>query len=333
MLRVSFVDVQPEVIPVQLWGLLGERRDEYVRLSREIQEAAAAARGPWMLGGASAFPGELCLVQVGRLWHRGRVVSRQAQESRVFLLDEGCTIAAGAGSLAPGRSEFFHLPSEVLGCVLAGLVPAGGGGAGGGEPQHWAPRAVDFLSHLQGKEVHGRVLDVLLLHRLVLLEVPELSQQMQELGLARQVPDSVFRSLLKRYLSASTPVVVPRVPPKQEQPGLDYFYPQLQLGVTEPMVVTQVCHPHRIHCQLRSLSQEIHRLSESMAQVYRGSPGTGTSTLLVPPGRRERRAQTSRALLAHPAGWMDFGTGRSCLRLSGPSAVPRCFTSTMEGRS
>uniref|UniRef100_A0A8B9YMI1 Tudor domain containing 6 n=1 Tax=Bos mutus grunniens TaxID=30521 RepID=A0A8B9YMI1_BOSMU len=275
VLRVSFVDVQPEVIPVQLWGLLGERRDEYVRLSREIQEAAAAARGPWMLGGASALPGELCLVQVGRLWHRGRVVSRQAQESRVFLLDEGCTIAAGAGSLAPGRSEFFHLPSEVLGCVLAGLVPAGGGGAGGGEPQHWAPRAVDFLSHLQGKEVHGRVLDVLLLHRLVLLEVPELSQQMQELGLARQVPDSVFRSLLKRYLSASTPVVVPRVPPKQEQPGLDYFYPQLQLGVTEPMVVTQVCHPHRIHCQLRSLSQEIHRLSESMAQVYRGSPGTG----------------------------------------------------------
>ncbi|XP_043306807.1 tudor domain-containing protein 6 [Cervus canadensis] len=277
VLRVSFVDVQPEVIPVQLWGLLGERRDEYVRLSREIQEAAAAARGPWMLGGASALPGELCLVQVGRLWHRGRVVSRQAQESRVFLLDEGRTIAAGADSLAPGRSEFFHLPSEVLGCVLASLVPAGGGG----EPQHWAASAVDFLSHLQGKEVHGRVLDVLLLHRLVLLEVPELSQRMQELGLARQVPDSLFRSLLKRYLSATMPVlgprapVVPRVPPKQEQPGLDYFYPQLQLGVTEPVVVTQVCHPHRIHCQLRSLSQEIHRLSESMAQVYRGSPGTG----------------------------------------------------------
>ncbi|XP_023977773.1 tudor domain-containing protein 6 isoform X1 [Physeter macrocephalus] len=281
VLRVSFVDVQPEVIPVQLWGLVGERRDEYVRLSREIQEAAAAAHGPWALGGASASPGELCLVQAGLLWHRGRVVSRQAQESRVFLLDEGRTVTAGAGSLVPGRSEFFHLPSEVLGCVLAGLVPAGGGGVGGGKPQHWAASAVDFLSNLQGKEMHGRVLDVLLRHRLVLLEVPELYQQMQELGLARQVPDGLFRSLLKRYLSATTAVlgpgapVVPRIPPKQEQPGLDYFYPQLQLGVTEPMVVTQVCHPHRIHCQLRSLSQEIHHLSESMAEIYRGSPGTG----------------------------------------------------------
>ncbi|XP_039710299.1 tudor domain-containing protein 6 isoform X1 [Pteropus medius] len=280
VLRVSFVDVHPEVIPVQLWGLVGERRDEYLRLSREIQEAAAT-RGPWALGGASASPGELCLVQVGLLWHRGRVVSRQAQESRIFLLDEGRTITAGAGSLVPGRSEFFHLPSEVLGCVLAGLVPAGGGGAGGGEPQHWPASAMDFLSNLQGKEVHGRVLDVLLLHRLVLLEVPSLFQQMQELGLARQVPHSLFRSLLKRYLSAATSgmgsgtPVFQRVLPKQEQPGLDYFYPQLQLGVTEPIVVTQVCHPHRIHCQLRSFSQEIHRLSESMAHIYRGSPGKG----------------------------------------------------------
>ncbi|XP_031202677.1 tudor domain-containing protein 6 isoform X2 [Mastomys coucha] len=277
-LRVSFVDVHPEVIPVQLWGLVGQRREEYVRLSREIQEAAAT-RGPWALGGAAASPGELCLVQVGLMWHRCRVVSRQAQDSRVFLLDEGRTITAGAGSLAPGRSEFFHLPSEVLGCVLAGLVPAGGGGTGGGEPQHWSPSAVDFLSNLQGKEVHGRVLDVLLLHRLVLLEVPVVSQQMEELGLARQVPDSLFCSLLKRYLTAvglgsSGAPILPRVAPKQEHPGLDYFYPQLQLGVTEPVVVTQVCHPHRIHCQLRSLSQEIHRLSESMAQVYRAPTGT-----------------------------------------------------------
>ncbi|XP_069879692.1 tudor domain-containing protein 6 [Dipodomys merriami] len=273
-LRVTFVDVHPEVIPVQLWGLVGQRREEYVRLSREIQEAAAT-RGPWALGGAPAAPGELCLVQVGLLWHRCRVVSRQAQESRVFLLDEGRTIAAGAGSLAPGRGEFFHLPSEVLGCVLAGLVPAGGGGAGGGEPQHWAPGAVDFLSGLQGQELRGRVMDVLLPYRLVLLEVPAVFQQMQELGLARQVPDSLFCFLLKRYLvsvgkGAGTPVL-PRVLPKQEPPGLDYFYPQLQLGVTEPVVVTQVCHPHRIHCQLRSLSQEIRRLSESMAQVYRAS--------------------------------------------------------------
>nr|XP_036862024.1 tudor domain-containing protein 6 isoform X1 [Manis javanica] len=279
VLQVSFVDVHPEVIPVQLWGLVGQRQDEYLRLHREIQEAAATC-GPWGLGGALFSPGELCLVQVGLLWYRCRVVSHQAQESRVFLLDEGRTITASADSLAPGCSEFFHLPSAVLGCVLAGLVPAGGGSAGGDQSQYWPSSAVDFLSNLQGKEVHGRVLDVLLLHRLVLLEVPSVFQQMQELGLARQVPNSLFRLLLKPYLTTAAagmgaePPGLPRILPKQEQPGLDYFYPQLQLGMTEPVVVTQVCHPHRIHCQLRSLSQEIHRLSESMVQTYRGSTGT-----------------------------------------------------------
>ncbi|XP_045699784.1 tudor domain-containing protein 6 isoform X1 [Phyllostomus hastatus] len=276
ILRVSFVDVHSEIIPVQLWGLVGERRDEYLRLSQEIQKAAAT-RGLWALGGTAALPGELCLVQVGLLWHRGRVLSRQGPESRVFLLDEGRTLTADSGSLVPGRSEFFHLPSEVLGCVLAGLVPAGGGG---GESQLWSASALDFLGKLQGKELQGRVLDVLLPHRLVFLEVPSLFQRMQELGLARQVPHSLFRSLLKRYLPTgsaglgSGDVVLQRVLPKPEQPGLDYFYPQLQLGVTEPVKVTQVCHPHRIHCQLRSFSQEIHRLSESMAHVYRGSTGT-----------------------------------------------------------
>ncbi|XP_004710940.2 tudor domain-containing protein 6, partial [Echinops telfairi] len=149
------------------------------------------------------------------------------------------------------------------------------------------PGAVHFLNNLQGKEVHGQVLDVLLPHRLILLEVPDLFQQMLQLGLARQVPESLFRSLLKRYLAAAITglgpgaVVLPRALPKQEPPGLDYFYPQLQLGVTEPVVVTQVCHPHRIHCQLRSLSQEIHRLSDSMAQVYhQGSLGTGDENSL-----------------------------------------------------
>ncbi|XP_056674335.1 tudor domain-containing protein 6 isoform X2 [Monodelphis domestica] len=271
-LRVSFVDVHPEVIPVQLWGLVGDRREEYVRLGHDIQVAAAAvaARTRAM---PAANPGELCLVQLGPRWHRCRVVSRQAQECRVFLLDEGRTVTANSAALAPGRNEFFHLPSEVLGCVLTGLVPLGGGG---GEPQQWSRGAVDFLGHLQGKEVQGRVQDVLLPQRLVLLEVPTVFQQMQDLGLARQVPDSLFRSLLKRYINAAgASVLLPRALPKQDPPQLlDYFYPQLQLGVTEPVVVTQVCHPHRIHCQLRSLSQEIRRLSDSMAHAYRAT-GTG----------------------------------------------------------
>lgn len=38
VLRVSFVDVQPAVIPVQLWGLVGERRDEYKGLKNQMTD-------------------------------------------------------------------------------------------------------------------------------------------------------------------------------------------------------------------------------------------------------------------------------------------------------
>uniref|UniRef100_A0A8B9QB06 Tudor domain containing 6 n=1 Tax=Apteryx owenii TaxID=8824 RepID=A0A8B9QB06_APTOW len=54
-------------------------------------------------------------------------------------------------------------------------------------------------------------------------------------------------------------------------PALDYFYPQLQLGVTEPVLVTQISDPHHMYCQLQSLSQEIHRLSDTMHQLYDGA--------------------------------------------------------------
>ncbi|XP_013372448.1 PREDICTED: tudor domain-containing protein 6 isoform X2 [Chinchilla lanigera] len=151
---------------------------------------------------------------------------------------------------------------EALSCVLAGLVPAG---YGAGEPPRWAPDAVSFLSALRGREMRGRIAEVLTSPRpLVLLDLPAVAQRMQELGLARQVPDSLFRPLLERHLLRRAP----------EPPGPDYFYPQLQRGVTEPVVVTHVCHPLRVHCQLRGLAQEIRLLSESMAQAYGGAPGT-----------------------------------------------------------
>uniref|UniRef100_A0A8C0IRY2 Tudor domain containing 6 n=1 Tax=Chelonoidis abingdonii TaxID=106734 RepID=A0A8C0IRY2_CHEAB len=288
-LRVSFVDVHPEVPLVRLWGLLGERREEYARLHQDIQGKAGprlvgAPGAVWPAAGAELCSGDLCLVELGDRWHRCRVVSRQGQHCRVFLLDEGRTVAADAYYLARGRDEFFHLPSEVLGCLLADLVPPGAGaaGAGGGEQPaaSWSVGALEFLSYLNAKEVSGLVREVLMPQRLVLLELPWLLAQMHHLGLAKQVTPSCFRALAKRCLA------MPRQP-KPEPPGptsaqqypvattpqpgpaaLDFFYPRLQLGVTEPVLVTQISDPHRIYCQLQSLSQEIQRLSDSLHQIY-----------------------------------------------------------------
>uniref|UniRef100_A0A7M4DX04 Tudor domain containing 6 n=1 Tax=Crocodylus porosus TaxID=8502 RepID=A0A7M4DX04_CROPO len=230
--------------------------------------AACYAPRPWGLGSAGCF--------LGGRWQRCRVVSRQARGAdayRVFLLDEGRSVCTSAHHLARGRPELFQLPSEVLGCVLADLVPPGGGELVG---VAWPAGAADFLSCLQGKEVAGQVREVLLPQRLVVLELPWLLAQMQHLGLAQQAAPSTFRALLQRCLAPASALVPqpPPLPPATAAP-VDYFYPRLQPGVTEPVLVTQVSDPQHIYCQLRSLSQEIRRLSDTMRQLYESASGRG----------------------------------------------------------
>nr|XP_013811069.1 PREDICTED: tudor domain-containing protein 6 [Apteryx mantelli mantelli] len=126
---------------------------------------------------------------------------------------------------------------------------------------------------------------------LIVLELPQLVTQMHHLGLAKQVTPSWFCLMLKHSLAhahlqnqvklqpPAHPLVTSAVPQllrvfplyQPVSPALDYFYPQLQLGVTEPVLVTQISDPHHMYCQLQSLSQEIHRLSDTMHQLYDGA--------------------------------------------------------------
>ncbi|XP_037246995.1 tudor domain-containing protein 6 isoform X1 [Falco rusticolus] len=286
-LRVCTVGLRPEVPVVRLWGLPAERSAEYGRLHRELQAVA----GPRLAaGGVELRVGDLGLVEVVGVWYRCSVVSRCGRDYRVFLLDEGCTMPASADYLARGHRELFQLRPAVLGCVVANVVPSGGpqGAACGDMPvSSWAVEAMEFLSHLHGKEVAGLVQEVVM-PQVIVLELPQLVSQMQCLGLARQVAPSWFCQVLRHCLSYSNLRSQLRLQPPARShvfsvvpqllnvlhvyrplwPALDYFYPQLQLGVTEPVLVTHVADPHHIYCQLQSLSQEIRCLSDTMCHIY-----------------------------------------------------------------
>ncbi|KFQ72380.1 Tudor domain-containing protein 6, partial [Phaethon lepturus] len=234
--------------------------------------------------------GDLGLVEVVGLWHRCCVVSRRGQDYRVFLLDEGCTVVTSAYYLARGCKELFHLPPEVLGCIVADVMPCGGprvAACGDAPVSTWTVEAMEFLSYLHGKEVSGLVQEVVT-PQLIVLQLPQLVAQMQHLGLARQVTPSWFYQVLRRCLTYSRlrnqlklqPPACSLVSSAVAQlfhvllsyqpvsPALDYFYPQLQLGLTEPVLVTHVSDPHLIYCQLQSLSQEIRCLSDTMRHTY-----------------------------------------------------------------
>uniref|UniRef100_A0A8D2QJ68 Tudor domain-containing protein n=1 Tax=Zonotrichia albicollis TaxID=44394 RepID=A0A8D2QJ68_ZONAL len=295
-LRVRAVGLYPEVPILRLWGLLGESKADYALLYREIQAAAgprlAACPEPGGPGasGTRLCPGDMALVEVLGVWYRCCVVSCSAQGYRVFLLDEGYVVTTSAYYLARGCSELFQLPPEVLGCVVAEVMPchSNEGTASGDSPvSKWTVEAMEFLSFLQGKEVSGVVQEVIM-PQVIVLELPQLVAQMQQLGLAKRVSPSWFCQVLRRCLpSGQLKKQLCQQPPacslgafavpqlvhvllsyQPLSPALDYYYPQLQLDVTEPVLVTHVSDPHHIYCQLQCLSQEICCLSETMCHAY-----------------------------------------------------------------
>ncbi|CAH2245787.1 Hypothetical predicted protein [Pelobates cultripes] len=270
-LRVSYVEASAELSLVRLWGSEGELSEEYRRLREHLQSAAPA----YPSAPAPAGPAELCVLEVGGLWLRCQLLQPgPAPELRVFLLDLGYSCSAPAAKLRQAPAAIFRLPPQVRGYVLPNLLPQ--------DRQSWSEPALSFLGSLQGQLVSGLVQDLILPKGIVLLEVPAVSKQLVELGLARPLPDSAFRAILERFLkppeatvmfpaNAVMPGMVMTPPPPPSAPpawGMDFFYPQIQVGVTEPVIVTQVCDPQRIYCQLRSLSNEVQRLSESMNHYY-----------------------------------------------------------------
>ncbi|XP_063279914.1 tudor domain-containing protein 6 [Prinia subflava] len=292
-LQVRAVGLYPEVPILRLWGLLGERKADYAVLYREIQAAA----GPHLAArpepsGTRLCPGELALVEVLGVWYRCCVVSCSAQGYRVFLLDEGYVVTTSACYLARGCSELFQLPPEVLGCVVADVMPSHsheGTASGDSSVPKWTMEAMEFLSFLHGKEVSGVVQEVIT-PQLIVLELPQLVAQMRQLGLARRVSPSCFCRVLRRCLPfgqlkkqlcqqppacslgafAVPQLVHVLLSYRPLSPALDYYYPQLQLDVTEPVLVTHVADPHHIYCQLQCLSQEICCLSDTMCHAYDG---------------------------------------------------------------
>ncbi|OCT81333.1 hypothetical protein XELAEV_18028151mg [Xenopus laevis] len=289
-LSVSFLDVTAEVPFVRLWSSLRERKEEYEGLKTEVQAAVLAE--PCGAGDKDWTPavGHYCVAEVDGRWHRCELLHRQGVEYSVFLIDVGCTVPARAHQLKEAPKSLFCLPGEVLGYVLSNLVPK--------EQRAWSGQALEYLSSLQGQQVEGTVQDIISPHGLVLLEVAAISKSLLDLGLVKPFPDSSFRSLIDTFFAGGYSLAqtnpIPTFPSAENQSNtmaqlnprrawaLDYFYPQFQVGVIEPVLVTEVANPHRIFCQLRSLSHEVQRLSESMHHFYELQSGSGERNYIQP---------------------------------------------------
>ncbi|XP_057184233.1 tudor domain-containing 6 [Triplophysa rosa] len=262
-LHVTSVNLKPHSVLVEFVGNLSavpETGEVYPHIKLEIDVET---------GRQDSFegkPGDVCYVCDDETWHRARILSKSEHEYNVFLIDQGKIFSASGNVLSKCPRNLLDLPLTVELCVLGNASPLC-------EKSGWSEGASEFIRSLCGKSISGCVQDVMMPYRILILDVPNVSKEMFELGFARKISDEDFKSLVtsslhspKRNTTTRTDFVMPGA---QDHPGdsetlYQYFYPELLPGTIEIVTVTHVVHPSKVFCKLHVFSQELKKLSDQL---------------------------------------------------------------------
>ncbi|XP_047243423.1 tudor domain-containing 6 [Girardinichthys multiradiatus] len=273
---VSRVHQLPSCALVEFWGRFSQQRTtDYETLADEIQSHGALFKD------FEGNPGDQCLVQIDATWYRARIVSRERDGSKycIFLIDRGLTYTATTSNLAWGKKEHFQLPPEVELCILANVLPLS-------SDKRWSPVALEYLKSFTGKLVDAHVQDVLVPDRIFLLNIPNISKQMYEMGFAKKLSPVIFHDFLlmslkyprgAEVLTEGQQLYVGSGERLQKQEL--FMYPELPGGTVETVIVTEVSNPQQIFCQLKVFSHELKKLTEKVTQSYEGKV---TSCIISP---------------------------------------------------
>ncbi|XP_055005163.1 tudor domain-containing 6 [Boleophthalmus pectinirostris] len=269
---ITRVHIHPLCELVEFWAKFNqEGAADYLSLLKIIQSPGNLFKE------FEGNPGDQCLALKDGVWYRARIVSRNGPQHVVYLIDKGITYSTITTMLAWGRKEYFHLPPEVEFCVLANVVSVS-------PDNRWSPVALEFLKSLTGRSVKAHVQEIVMLHRMFVLHIPCIAQQMYEMGFARKLPTEMFQDFLFPPLQDKSGPTLPQEPQSVVSLGMGerlskkemFMYPELQAGTVETVVVTEVTNPQRIFCQLKVFSQELKKLSEQLTQSCDGRTTTCT---------------------------------------------------------
>ncbi|XP_077408186.1 tudor domain-containing 6 [Vanacampus margaritifer] len=259
---ISRVHSYPHCELIEFWANFGQARaQEYQSLAKNIQSPVN------LFHDFEGNPGDLCLAQIEGTWYRSRIVTKNGSNYQVFLIDQGMTCSTTTNALAWGKREHFQLLPEVEFCVLANVWPH--------SPENrWSPFAIEFMQSLRGHTVKAHVQDVLVHERKLLLDIPCISSQMYEMGLAKKMEPNMFLDFVLKSPHRKTEAEKFHQTSMGEVEQLQkkdlYIFPELSTGAVETVVVTEVTSPQRVFCQLKVFSQALKKLSEQITQCCRG---------------------------------------------------------------
>lgn len=235
---------------VELWVNMDNcRKHIYQQMMEDIQNPER------MFNDSEGKSGDLCLVCISGIWHRARIVSIKSGNYKVFLIDQGQSHITTGESLAWGKRDSFFLPPEIESCVLANVLIV----------ENESERAETFLESLPGQTLEALVQDLLMPARVIVLEVPPVSQELCEAGLAKKIPADEFGNLMQKFQENISKRSV-----QPQKPGR-YLYPALLTNTYEYVNVTEVIDPHNFYCRLLIFSSALKMSSDEIQQHYEES--------------------------------------------------------------
>ncbi|NWH61261.1 TDR15 protein, partial [Geococcyx californianus] len=211
-------------------------------------------------------------------WHRGRVLEKQENICKAFLIDTGQVLVVEETHLASACDVLFQLPPKVVWGVFASILPLG---------EKWSPKAMNYFSSLVGLQLAGHVKAVLP-YQLFILEVPKIINDVLELQLGKRIDGDSF-CLIVQILRAFPQEMLPkRVPQLLQQkypvkellafsnsekptdfcPVPDSLFPYLSVGSKENVKITVAVSPNKFYCQIQKWQKELEDLTRAMCLYY-----------------------------------------------------------------
>ncbi|XP_049613696.1 tudor domain-containing protein 15 [Syngnathus scovelli] len=273
-LKLSHLDWNPEATLIHFQGQYRTLDElDYKTLQREIQNVPKIK--------ANMDIGELCLVEDARTaqWYRGRFQGRKGGVSDIFLIDHGNVLSVEAAHISSCSKDLFNRPAKIVCGFLANVLLHGGSCHSSG--------VADFLSSLIGKNVTGYI-QAVLPHRVLLLDVPDINDELVRQGFGKHVDKDTFLLLVELLTEVALKQNINPIPDlllsgrsdricgykscalKVYEQILPFCGPRMSCGTRARLRLTAAVNPGLFYCQMVSKESDLLLMSKKLAAVNDG---------------------------------------------------------------
>nr|XP_057920203.1 tudor domain-containing protein 15 [Doryrhamphus excisus]XP_057920212.1 tudor domain-containing protein 15 [Doryrhamphus excisus]XP_057920219.1 tudor domain-containing protein 15 [Doryrhamphus excisus]XP_057920228.1 tudor domain-containing protein 15 [Doryrhamphus excisus] len=261
-LKLSHLDWNPEATLIYFQGqYLTIYELDYHILQQEIENTPKI--------NAEVDIGKFCLVEDPNTarWYRGRVEGCKDGVFDVFLIDQGNVMSVDAAHMSACSDDFLTLPPKIVCGFLANVLAL----------HSYSDRGVvKYLSSLIGRNITGYV-QALLPHQVLLLEVPDVNNELVKHGFGKHMDRDTFLLLVELLIEAPLKQNIDEFS-RQElcykssalqvyEQMLSFCGPRMACGSRAEVRVTAAVSSGLFYCQVACMGTYLRDVSKKLAAV------------------------------------------------------------------